>query len=102
MLYVRRIMMNVCRRNSGNTNKRAIMSEQMEQSHMGSKKQQYLSFVLKYAYECTLSKGKGKEVKGTGRKSRALGRWEQPDYFLSFRGGCVGGMKGKTWKNLKP
>lgn len=56
-------MMNVCRRNSGNTNKSAVMSEQMEQSLMGSKEQQYLSFVLKYAYECTLSKGKGKEVR---------------------------------------
>lgn len=60
MLYdVRDIMMNVCRRYSGNTYKGAIISEQMEQSHTGSKKQGYLSLVLKYEY--TLIEGKGKE-----------------------------------------
>lgn len=64
MLYdVRDIMMKVCRRYSGNAYKVAIISEQMEQSHMGSKKQGYLSLVLKC--EFTLSKGKGKE--GNGR-----------------------------------
>lgn len=60
MLYdVRDIMINVCRKYSGNAYKVAIISEQMEQSHMGSKKQGYLNLVLKYEY--TLSKGKGKE-----------------------------------------
>lgn len=59
LYYVRDIMMNVCRRDSGNAYKVAVISEQMEQSHMGSKKQGYLRLVLNYEY--TLSKGKGKE-----------------------------------------
>lgn len=61
-------MMNVCRRYSGNAYKGAIISVQMEQSHMGSKKQRYLSLVLKY--ECALSKGKGKEGSKGNRKER--------------------------------